>query len=334
MKAVITINNDKRIEKKVLAACKRYAMENRAESWFHVVLVLFCLIASYSILLFNTNTLVLLVGGLALAVSQTRFFAIYHDFVHKTILQKSIAATGLFTLFGLYILAPASIWHRSHNHHHQHNSKLNASAIGSYPIMSKHNYLKASKVERRRYLFSRHPATIFLGYFFTFVYGMCWQSFRNNFKKHWDSLLALLLHIALGTFLFFYGGLLFLIVSFFMPVVLSNALGAYLFYAQHNFPGVVHYSNENWSYYKAAIASSSYMKMNPAMQWITANIGYHHIHHINAAIPFYNLPKAYRSIPELKTEATTSLHPIEIYNCLRLKVWDEASNRMTGVAHL
>jgi len=34
------------------------------------------------------------------------------------------------------ILAPASIWKRSHDYHHQHNSKLFSADIGSYPIVT------------------------------------------------------------------------------------------------------------------------------------------------------------------------------------------------------
>ena len=153
----------------------------------------------------------------------------------------------------------------------------------------------------------------------------------NNFRKHFDSLLALSLHGAVGLIIFLNGGIGLFIFSFLLPAWISSCMGSYLFYVQHNYPGVVHQQNENWSYYKAAMGSSGYIKMNPVMEWFTANIGYHHIHHLNAAIPFYNLPKAYRSIPELKIGKDTTLHPIDILKCLRLKVWDAAANKMTGV---
>ena len=123
-------------------------------------------------------------------------------------------------------------------------------------------------------------------------------------------------------------------LSFFMPAMISCCIGSYLFYVQHNYPGVVHYQYENWSYFKAAMASSGYIKMNIVMEWFTANIGYHHIHHLNAAIPFYKLPKAYHSIPELKIKKDTTLHPFDILKCLKLKVWDPESNKMIGVKGL
>ncbi len=64
------------------------------------------------------------------------------------------------------------------------------------------------------------------------------------------------------------------------------------------------------------------------MAWFTANIGYHHIHHLNARIPFYRLPEVMREMPELQQPGTTSFHPLEILRCLRLKVWDADAQRM------
>jgi omega-6 fatty acid desaturase (delta-12 desaturase) len=80
--------------------------------------------------------------------------------------------------------------------------------------------------------------------------------------------------------------------------------------------------------------SSSFMKTNPVMAWFTANIGYHHVHHLNSRIPFYRLPEALRGMPELQAVTTTSLHPVEIFRCLRLKVWDVEAQRMVSLRHL
>jgi omega-6 fatty acid desaturase (delta-12 desaturase) len=111
-------------------------------------------------------------------------------------------------------------------------------------------------------------------------------------------------------------------------------LGAYLFYAQHNFPGVSFRTNKDWNYAKAALESSSYMKMNPVMQWVTANIGYHHVHHLNAKIPFYRLPEAMEKLPELQEVKTTTLQIRDIVACLKLKVWDPEENRMVTMKEL
>jgi omega-6 fatty acid desaturase (delta-12 desaturase) len=64
------------------------------------------------------------------------------------------------------------------------------------------------------------------------------------------------------------------------------------------------------------------------LHWFTANIGYHHVHHLNARIPFYRLPEAMAGIEELQSAGTTSLYPLDIYRCLRLKLWNPERNRL------
>jgi omega-6 fatty acid desaturase (delta-12 desaturase) len=110
---------------------------------------------------------------------------------------------------------------------------------------------------------------------------------------------------------------------------LATMTGAYLFYAQHNFPEGHIASRQDWTFAKAATDSSSYMVMGPVMNWFTANIGYHHVHHLNAAIPFYRLPEAMQAIPELHNPGKTSLSPKDIAACFALKVWDPDKNAMT-----
>ncbi len=153
-------------------------------------------------------------------------------------------------------------------------------------------------------------------------------------RRHWDSLVVLVLHFSIGAFIFIKFGWLTCLLAFFLPFFLSQMLGAYLFYAQHNFPGVTFKKNIEWSYTNAALESSSYMKLNPFMQWVTANIGFHHIHHLNSKIPFYRLPEAMAAIPELQKAKVTTLKPNDIVACLRLKVWDFEQNKMIGFDEL
>ncbi len=132
----------------------------------------------------------------------------------------------------------------------------------------------------------------------------------------------------------YYFGLTTFILSWFYPFLLAFAMGSYLFYCQHNFPGAKFRDNHDWSYVNAAISSTSFMKMNPAMQWITGNIGYHHVHHINSRIPFYRLEEAMSSMPELKDAPTTSWHPLEIIRCFQIKLWDTEEQKMITLQQL
>lgn len=191
-----------------------------------------------------------------------------------------------------------------------------------------------SRFQKFTYLAVRHPVTIALGYFSMFIIGMCLRSFVSNPKKHFDSLIALVIHITVAVLLFVFIGWQAWFFMFFLPFLIAFAIGAYLFYAQHNFPGVEFYENKNWVYEKAALESSSFMKMNPVMEWFTGNIGYHHIHHLNSKIPFYRLPEVMRHFTELQNCKVTRLTPKAMSACFKLKVWDQESNQMIGVKGL
>jgi omega-6 fatty acid desaturase (delta-12 desaturase) len=313
---------------------KAYAKDSSWKSWWCVLSTTFLLAVATAGTLFHFHPAIRIVCSVFAGLLSLRLFVIYHDQQHHAILPKSRLAEFLMRLFGIWALSPSSVWRSSHNHHHTHNSKLRGSHIGSFPIMTKEQYLNSSRSMRFQYLFMRHPLTILFGYIFVFVYGMALYPFFNSPRKHYDCMMAFIMHIAVGITLVCVFGWLALILALIVPRLIACGIGSYLFYAQHNFPGVSFNDNAGWTYEKAAMESSSYMKTSPIMGWFTANIGYHHIHHLNSRVPFYRLPEVLEKIPELQKPKTTSLHPLEIFRCLRLKVWDVESQRMVGLRNL
>lgn len=317
--------------KELILATKPYAKEIRYRSWWETVVTLFLLFLFTVGILYIPFLIIKVLCSFLLGILLVRMFIIYHDYEHRAILVNSRLALILMKGFGIFILSPSSIWKRSHDHHHKHNSKLLSASIGSYPIATKQKYLQMSRSEKFEYLATRHPVTIALGYFTMFIYGMCISSFISNPRKHWDSLLAILLHVSASVLIFIFLGWKIWLLLFFLPFLIAFATGSYLFYAQHNFPGVQFAGNNDWLYERAAMESSSYMEMHPVMAWLTGNIGYHHIHHLNARIPFYRLPEAMRELPELQKCKRTSLRPRDIIACLRLKVWDPDIGSMIAI---
>jgi acyl-lipid omega-6 desaturase (Delta-12 desaturase) len=318
----------------LILATKRYAVDFPVRSWWHVLSTGFLLMAALAGTHWSPFPAGRLVCSVLSGLVALRFFVIYHDQQHHAILPRSRAAEVLMRVFGIFALSASSVWRSSHNHHHSHNSKLRGSHIGSFPIMTKSQFLKSSKADRRKYLFMRHPLTILFGYLSVFLLGMCIVPFWRDPKKHYDCLIALLCHVVIGAALVLSWGWRGLLLTQTIPCFILYSMGAYLFYAQHNFPSVAFQDKAGWTYEGAAVESSSFLKTSRLMAWFTANIGYHHIHHLNARIPFYRLPEVIRAIPELQTPKTTSLHPLEIARCLRLKLWDVESQRMISLRHL
>lgn len=320
--------------KQLIIATKQFASEIRWKSWFYTISSLLLLIGFIVGTVYIPNIWGRIICSIFSAMLLARCFIIFHDYQHHTILHKSPLANFLFTVFGIYMLTPPNIWKRSHDHHHNHNAKLFSASIGSFPIMTRQKFMEASKSERLAYLSIRHPINMFFAYFTTFMYGMCIQSFLSNPRRHWDSLAVLIIHFSIAIFLFVHFGWLTWLLAFFIPFFLSHMLGSYLFYAQHNFPDAVFKNNTEWTYTNAALESSSYMAMNPFFEWVTANIGYHHVHHLNSRIPFYRLPEAMAKVPELQTPKVTTLKPWDIAACLRLKLWDPELNKLVPLTKI
>jgi omega-6 fatty acid desaturase (delta-12 desaturase) len=316
------------------ARTKAYARDNSWKSWWYILSTAFLLAAAlagtFPILPLPLRILSSVLTGLLMV----RLFVIYHDQQHRAILPQSRMADLFMRVYGIWALSPSSIWRSSHDHHHAHNSKLSSAHIGSFPIMTKEQFKKSSAGDRFKYLFMRHPLIILFGYIFVFLFGMVINPFINSPRKHYDCLLALLLHLGLAAVLVILFGWWTMFLALIFPRLVGSALGSYIFYAQHNFPGVVFNDKAGWTFEKAALVSSSYLKTGPIMSWFIGNIGYHHIHHLNHRIPFYRLPEIYREMPELRGATTTSLHPLEILRCLRLKVWCVETQTMVSVRGL
>jgi omega-6 fatty acid desaturase (delta-12 desaturase) len=106
-----------------------------------------------------------------------------------------------------------------------------------------------------------------------------------------------------------------------------GAAGVWLFYVQHTFEEGYWVRGDSWNPRKAATDGSSFYDLPPVLRWFTANIGYHHIHHLSPRIPNYHLRAAHDSIamPGVKR-----LSLRESLACARLKLWEEGAGRMVG----
>jgi acyl-lipid omega-6 desaturase (Delta-12 desaturase) len=312
----------------ILRNSSTYAREQRTRSWWHFVSTLAVLASLNGAICVADSWLIRVPLSAVLGLVLVRVFIIYHDVQHGTILKGSRVARALMHVYGLLVLNPPSIWSRSHDHHHRIVGRVYGSSIGSYPVMTRAMWNDASRMERFRYVVQRHPVTIAMGYLTIFLYGMCVRSLLVDRRQHRDSGVAIALHAALIALLAVFAPALMLFLVL-VPMTVACGLGAYLFYAQHNYPRVHIMTRDDWTYLGAALRSSSYMRMGPVMRWFTGNIGYHHVHHVNSRIPFYRLPEAMAGIAELQTPGTTSLRPREVWRCLRLRFWDGDRGCMT-----
>ena len=114
-----------------------------------------------------------------------------------------------------------------------------------------------------------------------------------------------------------------------LPVIIMAAsAGMWLFYVQHQYEDVYWTRHESWDLTKAGLEGSSYYKLPKALQWIVGNIGLHHIHHVKANIPNYNLQRCYDEVSALQT--VTPLTIGKSFKSLWMNLWDEQKQKLVS----
>lgn len=327
-KAAVTPPPAKLTGRALIAATRPFSKERRGESWWHLLSTLGVILGLLACAALMPYWPLQLAFSLLGAGVMVRGFIIYHDFQHGAILRGSKVAATILRVYGLIFLTPPRYWRETHNFHHANVSTIEGSSIGSFPIMTVEMYRRASPMQRFHYHIARHPLTYLLAYITVFFFSNALEPFLRNPRREWQCGLAIVVHVALIALLWITGGFATAFFAFLLPYAVASALGAYMFYAQHNFKGMKMLSPEEWSIPEASLKSSSWMKLNPVLDWMTGHIGFHHVHHLNSTIPFYRLKEAMAAIPELQNPPITTLRPSDVWGCLRLKLWDEAGERM------
>jgi omega-6 fatty acid desaturase (delta-12 desaturase) len=316
----------------LIRASRDFEDEHRFTSWRLLLETLLALSAClYLVFYFQSWPLQVLAGMLA-GLVQVRLFIFYHDALHGAIFRRDPVGQGVMSAVGIYLLTVRSVWQETHDHHHQNNARQFGSLIGTYPILSVAMEARLSPAARLRYRIARHGLTMAAGCLTTLLGGMVIAAFVRKPRRHWGAPVAVLLQglafLALG----WSWGWVTAVCVLVVPLAVSMAFGAYLFYAQHNFPALKLGHRGEWTYVGAALESSSMFEMGPLMRWFTGSIGYHHVHHLNHRIPFYRLHEAMRALPELQQPGTTSWRLRDIRACLALYVWDPDQERMLTYA--
>jgi len=318
----------RRSEKELIIATKAFTAESKAKGWAYTLSTFAILAALTAGTVVATTWWLKLAFSVVEGLTIVRAFCLFHDFYHGAILRQSKLADAIFSLFGFTILVPASVWTETHDYHHAHTAKMVGSHIGSYPVVTSAMWKEMTPGQRFLYRAARHPLNILFSVVTIFAVGMCLQPFLRAPKKHWGGPVSLAVVTALTYGLISTGHLTEWVYGWLIPVSLATTAGSYLFYAQHNFPDAYIADRQSWSYAEAALRSSSYFMMPGFMHWFTANIGYHHVHHLNAAIPFYRLPEAIGAMPEFKNPGVVTWSPKSIVANFRLKVWDAQKAQM------
>lgn len=268
--------------------------------------------------------------GLLNAFFLVRIFIIQHDCGHRSFLKSNTWNKLIGWFCSVFSAIPFKYWARVHDFHHGHSGQLEYRDIGDIHTLTVEEFRNLSAWEKFKYRVFRMPLI-------TFIVGPVLYVFINNrfplvgfngWQKTHRSLYvnnALLLGVYLGL-----GWLLgwkeFLLVQFTI-IVLFAIIAVWFFYVQHQHEHNYKHWKESWEYLLAAIRGSTYYKLPKLFQWLTGNIGFHHIHHLNSKIPNYHLEWCARENPILHKYVTEVTFP-ESLKYMNHKLWDEASEKM------
>jgi len=274
--------------------------------------------------------LVLIVAAAAFLV---RTFIVFHDCSHGSFLGSRRANLWLGTSLGLLLYSPFLRWRHDHAVHHATAGDLDRRGVGDLKMLTVAEYQALTPRGRLAYRLMRNPFVMFgIGPVVALIIGprIVAKNARPRMRRS-----VIFTNVALVAFV---GGLCLLIgwrdylIVALPPALLAGSAGIWLFYVQHQFEDVYWEDRENWNYADAALRGSSFLRLPRVLRFFSGNIGYHHIHHLSARIPNYNLQRAHEENPVLQDVPTLSL--MDGMRAVKLKLWDEDGRRMVSFSEV
>jgi len=316
------------------------AYESRASSYW---------LAAASILLISLFTL--------------RIFALMHDCGHGSLFRTNWLNRGCGFFFGVLSGMPQYVWSQHHNFHHAHNGNWDKYR-GPLTTLSIDEYAALSVRRQRIYRYVRTMGVAPLGGFiylifnprFTWLKGsvqFLWHVLSNtiqrptvpvathaaNFKarywqsrdEYWHMFWNNITLLSIWALMSWTLGAAFFFVVYLTSVSLAGGAGIVLFTVQHNFEHSYASDTERWDYYTGALKGSSLLVLPRWLHWFTADIAYHHVHHLSARIPNYHLVKCHNENEHLFTDVTR-IRLSSIPRASKCILWDTAAQRIISVA--
>jgi omega-6 fatty acid desaturase (delta-12 desaturase) len=262
-----------------------------------------------------------------------RLFMIQHDCGHASFFRSRIVSDWIGRVIGVVTLTPYDVWRRTHAAHHASAGHLGKRGMGDVLTLTVAEYRSRSAFGRLRYRLYRHPLVLLgLGpsYLFFLQNRVPFGLMRAG-ARYWISAMGTNIAIAAAiAAIGYFGGPAVLLTVFLPMTVIAASIGVWMFYVQHQFEATSWDHEPAWQLHDAALHGSSHYVLPGVLRWLTANIGVHHVHHLQSRVPFYRLPEILRDHPELAESQRLTVR--DSVAALRLHLWDEQNRRLVSFA--
>jgi omega-6 fatty acid desaturase (delta-12 desaturase) len=292
-----------------------------------------------------------------------RVFVLMHECGHGSLFRTAGLNKGFGFAFGVLSGMPQYVWSKHHMFHHSTNGNWSRYR-GPLDIVTASDYAAMSVPKQRRY---RNARSIWLAPLAGFAYlllnpRLTWlrgtlglllhlarrkiarpavslrehaQSFDTPYWKssseYWHMCWNNAALVALWLLLAMLVGPVLFVVCAVASMSLAGGAGIVLFTVQHNFEHSYASAEAGWDHDRAAVEGTSFLILPAWLNWFTANIAYHHVHHLSARIPFYRLIACHAEYEHL-FGAVPRITLARIPAALRCVLWDTNARRIISVA--
>ena len=264
-----------------------------------------------------------------------RLFMIQHDCGHGSFYKSAKIADRVGFLIGCITLTPYEYWRKTHAYHHAHSGDLDFRGFGDIRTLTREEYLALGAKDKLAYRIYRNPLVLLgLGAAFHFIFKHRYPwDIPKEWKKEWRSvwytnIVVVTVAVAMS---FLVGWREFILIQ--LPVTMvACSIGVWLFYVQHQFDEAYWAKHDNWDYFDAALAGSSHLVLPRPLQWLSASIGIHHIHHMSSLVPNYKLQDCLDKHEEFQKAVSFGIK--DTFRLFKLTIWDEEAQRLISFRDL
>lgn len=255
-----------------------------------------------------------------------RIFIIFHDCTHHSFFKNRKANKVVGTITGVLTLFPYSQWGHDHAVHHATSSNLDKRGTGDIWVLTVDEYMAAPMWMKMAYRMYRNPFVMFvLGPIYIVLFKNRFNRKGARMNERLNTYLTNVLIFGISALLIWgIGWKAFIMVE--GPIFfIAGMFGIWLFYVQHTFEDSYFEGDKDWEYVRAAVEGSSYYQLPKVLQWITGNIGYHHVHHLSPRVPNYKLEEVHKNTKPLQNVPTITLSTS--LTSLKFRLWDEKNKQ-------